>query len=225
MASADYIPRSEAEKIAWLKHFATWMNVHGTLKGFTAAEITELDTDVSEADTAYDDCEIKEAEFHGGVQLKQHNIADATSLSREYVKRLQADPTMTDQERADAGVTVPDTTQTPTAPGAIEEVTPPSGFLEFDKRSRVTCHFGPNPQNERENGKPAGVHGMLIQYCRGGIPEHEADWQTLDIVTRSPHIHVVHEDEPTTYTYRACWIDNSLRRGPFGDPVTCTVSV
>ena len=225
MASTDYIPHSEAEKIAWLKRFNAWMQVNGTTKGFTAAELSDLDGDVTTADTAYGNCEIKEAEYHGEVQLKQHSIADATGLSRDYVKRLQAEPTMTDQDRADAGVTVPDTTKTPTSPSAIEDITPPLGFLEFDKRSRVTIHVGPNPQNERENGKPAGVRGILIQYHAGGIPEHESDWQTLEIITRSPYVHVVHEDVPTTYTYRACWIDNNLKRGPFGDPVTCTVSV
>ena len=188
-------------------------------------EVLELARVVNKAEAAVDSALEKEGVYHGAVQAKHHGLADAISRARAYAKRLQAEPTMTDHDRAEAGLNVPDPTQTPTAPNAIEEITPPLGFLEFDKRSRATIHVGPNPQNERENGKPAGVRGILIQYHAGGIPEHESDWQTLEIITRSPYVHVVHEDVPTTYAYRACWIDNNLKRGPFGDPVTCTVSV
>ena len=225
MASNDYIPRSEAERIAWLKHFDAWMAAHGASKGFTPAELTALNTDVTEADSAYEDSGVKEAAYRAGIQLKQHSIADATGLSRDYVKRLQANPTMTDAERADAGITVPDTTPTPADPDAIEQHDPPDCVLEFDKRLRVTIHFGLNPHDESHNARPAGTFGALIQYHRGGIPEHEDDWATLDIDTRSPYVHIVHEDTPTTYAYRACWVDKKAKKGPYGDPAVCTVSV
>ena len=225
MAGHDYIPSSEAERIAWLLHFNTWMQANGASYGFTPQELTDLDTLATTAKTDYDDCADKEASYRAGVQAKKHSIADAIALSRADVRRLQADPNMTDAIRALAEITVPDTTPTPESPDAIEEVTPPETVLDWSKRLRVTVHFGLNPHNENENGKPDGVYGGFIQYHRGGLPEHEADWQTLDIDTASPYVHVVHEDEPITYAYRACWVDKKMKKGPYGDPAECTVSV
>jgi len=132
---------------------------------------------------------------------------------------------MTDAERAAAGITVPDATRTAASPDAIRTMDPPSLRLDFSKRLQVIIHCGPNPHDERHNGRPHGTIGCEIQFHRGGIPEHEADWVTLDIDTESPFIHIIHEDEPTTYAYRACYIGKDLKRGPFSNPATCTVSV
>jgi len=146
-------------------------------------------------------------------------------LSREDVRRLQADPTMTDGDRAAAGITVPDAGPTPTSAATVHELTPPDCVLDFSKREQVTIHFGLDPHNERQNARPAGTLGAQIQYHRGGLPTLEADWATLDIDTQSPYIHIIHEDTPTTYAYRACWVDKKLNHGPYGDPAVCTVSV
>ena len=119
----------------------------------------------------------------------------------------------------------------------IRTMDPPSIRLDFSKRLQVIIHWGPNPHDERRNGRPQGTIGCEIQFHRGGIPaklnspdlpislEHEVGWVTLDIDTESPFIHTVHEDEPTTYAYRACYISKDLKRGPFGNPTVCTVSV
>ena len=46
MPGQSYLPRSEAELIAWLKEFLAWMVAHGTGHGFTNAEITALQTKI-----------------------------------------------------------------------------------------------------------------------------------------------------------------------------------
>jgi len=222
---ADYIPTTEAERIAWLLHFNTWMQANGASYGFSAQELTELDTLATTADTDFVDCAEKEASYRAGVQAKKHSLADAIALSRADVRRLQADPNMTDAVRAQAEITVPDETPTPQSDDAIEEETPPDVVLDFSKRLRVTVHFGLNPHDENRNGKPEGVYAGFIQYHRGGIPELEDDWKILDIDTASPYVHVVHEDEAITYAYRVCWVDKKMKKGPYGDPSVCTVSV
>ena len=221
----DYIPSTEAERIAWLGRFNTWMAANGASYGFTPAEVSELDTLVTTADTAYEDSADKEVAYRAGIQLKKHSMADALTLSRADVKRLQAAPSMTDTVRAEAEITIPDTIPTTESPDVVQEMTPPEIVLDFSKRLRVTIHFGLNPHDENHNGKPDGILGAQIQYHRGGLPEHEADWQILDFDTASPYIHVIHEDTPTTYAYRTCWVDTRQNKGPYGDPAVCTVSV
>jgi len=116
MATHDYIPGDEAGRIAWLLHFAGWMTTYGAAHGFTSDEISTLNTDVDDADTAVTNTVEKEADFRAAVVTKQDNIANAIHLAREDVRRLQADPNMTDAERAAAGITVPDATKTPRHP-------------------------------------------------------------------------------------------------------------
>jgi len=222
---ADYIPRDEAGRIEWLKHFAGWMTTYGEAHSFTSAEIATLNTDVGTADTAVTYTVEREADFRAAVVSKQDAIGDAIHLAREDVRRLQADPNMTDAERAAAGITVPDTTPTPTSAATVHELTPPETVLDFSKREQVTVHFGLNPHDEHRNARPAGTLGAQIQYHRGGHPTLESEWVNLDIDTESPYIHIIHEDTPTTYAYRACWVDKKLNHGPYGDPAVCTVSV
>ena len=225
MATRDYIPASEAEMIAWLKRFATWMNTYGTTKGFTAAEVTDVVTRITDADTACENSDIKEAAYHAGVQTKRQSLADALSLTRADVKRLQAEPTMTDADRADAGITVPDSQPTTTSESTVLELTLPIFILDWSKPRQITLRWGTNPGDESQNAKPPNILGVQIQYYRGGPPEHESDWITLDIDTRSPYIHSVHDDVPTTYAYRMCWIDKKGNKGPYTLPSECTVTV
>ena len=225
MPGHDYLPRNEAELLDWLKQFAAWMTLHGADHGFTLAEITDVQTRVTALETAYEECGIKETAYRAGVQLKKHTFSDAVAITRADVKRLQADPAMTDADRADAGITVPDTQPTATDPESIRAIPRPLLELDWSIPLQVMIHFGFNPHNEHENARPAGTKGVHIQYHRGGLPEHEADWKDLDSDTHSPYVYILHEDTPTDYAFRACWLDSNLRKGPYGEPSVCTVSV
>jgi len=222
---ADYIPSGEAAKIRWLSRFTPWFGTYGMSYGFTVDEVCALVFTVMQARLVAASTAEKQRALRAAVVMKRHGIADTVSLVRGCVKRLQADPAMTDADRADAGIAVPDTKPTATDPQAIRAIPRPLLELDWSVPLQVMVHFGFNPHNEHENARPDGTQGVHIQYCRGGIPEHEADWNDLDSDTQSPYIHIVHEDEPTDYAYRVCWVSKHLKRGPYGDPAVCTVSV
>ena len=226
---ADYIPSGEAAKMRWMWNLMVWLMrdgaVHGLAHGFTLDEVCALVSAMLQVKLAADNAAEKQAAARAAVVVKKEAIARAVRLARADVRRLQADPDMTDADRANAGITVADTTATPLSAAAVHALATPDCDLDFSKRHQVIVHVGFNPHNERENGHPAGTIGCMLQCHRGGVPEHEEDWVTLGIVTDSPFIHSVHENEPTTYAYRACWIDKKLKLGPYGDPAVCTVSV
>jgi len=226
---ADYIPSGEAERIRWMWRLMVWLAdggaVHGLAHGFTIDEVCEYYFAVFQAKLAVDSALEKEGAYHAGVQTKRHGIADALTLVRPYVKRLQANPAMTDADRADAGITVPDPTKTATDPEAVRDLPLPILVLDWSKPLQVILHWGVNPGDESSNARPPNILGVQIQFHKGGLPEHESDWLTLDIDTRSPYIHIVHDDEPTTYAYRICWMDKKGNKGPYCDPAVCTVSV
>ena len=225
MSTRDYIPSSERDRVAWLNHFAAWMTTYGAAHGFTPAEIAEVVAAAADAEAAYNDSITAQAASRAAVVTKQHKISDAISLARDDVKRLQADPNTTDGDRAEAGITVPDTIKTPSSPMDVHEVPSPGFYLDFGRRHEVTVHVGLNPHNEHENARPSCAVGAMVQYHLGGIPENEDDWVNLSIVTDSPYVHTIHESQPTTIAYRACWVGKKMNLGPYGDPAVCTVSV
>jgi len=225
MANRDYIPSSEAEILEWLTRFKTWLLANGTSHGLSQQEVDDIVAAIDTAIAACAECDIREAAYHAGIQDKRHDLADALSAVRAVVKRLQADPTMTDGARADAGMTVPDSQPTPSSQQAVLELNVPQFILDWSKPHQITIRWGTNPGDERNNAKPPNILGVQIQYCRGGIPEQESAWLTLDIDTRSPYIFTVHDDTPTTYAIRMCWMDKKGNKGPYCLPSECTVTV
>lgn len=224
--TAHYIPDDDMGKILWFKAFDTWLQAHGAAHAFSPADIAELTAKTAEFDAALLANQKAKAAAKAATEAKNAARTTVTALARRYAQKLQTDLMMTDGERAAAGLTVPDTTPTPTDPEAIFVVEPPLLLLDFSKRHQVTIHWGPNPGNERNNARPAITLGCDIQFARGGEPEDEAGWMPIDAIsTKSPSIHRVQDTVPTTYAYRARYIAKTGIRGPFGDPVTCTVSV
>ena len=222
---SDYIPRNDTDRVAWMLRFATWLEAHGASHGISAIQISEFRTKADNSQTALDTHLTQQAAARGATANKNDVLGDAVSDARELAQFLQHDPAMTDQEREDAGLTTPDPTKTATSPETVAELDPPLLKLKFDIRHQVTVHFGVNPGNEHQNAKPHGVLGVEIQCAKGGIPTDESAWVSLGLDTDSPMLHHVTDTEPTTYAYRARYVDKKLNYGNFGDPAVCTVSV
>ena len=247
---SDYIPSTDPEKVLWLLALTDWLETNGAAHGFTPVEITDFQTEVGAAQTALNTHIAAQDAARAATIAKNEAIGTAIATGRDYAQKLQHDLSMTDADRAAAGITVPDPDKTPAAPQSVAEMEPPLLLLDFHIRHQVSIHWGPNPGNEHENGKPRGVLGCEIQYARGGIPADESGWVPLGLDTDSPLLHHIDPGNPgtgtgmpensdsparvpplgqspfsTTYAYRARYVDKKLNYGNFGDPVECTVSV
>ena len=224
-AMADYIPKDEAGKMQWLSNFAAWLNANGTTHGLSSAEVSDFVTIASMAPVAVTNSVTQQAAARAALAAKYTAITTAIEQARRTARRIQDDPHTTDGDRAAAGLTIRDTTPTPTPTDEVMTIPPPMLLLDFSVRRQVSIHWGPNPHNEQQNGRPAGTTGCQIQIARGGIPADEASWMVFDQVTRSPVTHTVHETTPTTYAYRVRYVGKNLKYGPFSTPATCTISV
>jgi len=222
---SGYIPTSEAEQILWLLNSATWLTANGAAHGFSPAEITAYSTVVGNTATSLTNNVTAQIAAKAATAAKNTAFATAIAMARDNAQRLQNDPNMTDEDRAAAGLTVHDGTPTTTAADNVMMLEPPLLLLRFNIRRQVTVHWGPNPSDERHNGRPAGTIGCQVQVARGGIPTEEAQWIALDVDTDSPLLHVVDDTTPTTYAYRARYVGKNVKFGPYCDPAVCTVSV
>lgn len=221
----DYIPLDDRGKLRWIINFNQWLQANGAGHGFSPADIAAMATHAGDFGVAMSANQTAQNAAKAATQTKNAARASAITLGRAYAQKIQSDLNTTDADRAAAGLTVPDTTITRTAPDSVKTIPPPVLILDFSLRRQVTVHWGPNPGNERENGRPAGTLGCEVQVARGGIPSDEAAWEALEIDGESPLVHAVNETEPTTFAYRARYFGKNLKFGPFGDPATCTVSV
>jgi len=225
----DYIPTKETARIRWLWNLMAWLArdgaVNGLSHGFTIEEICEFYFAVLQAKLAADNSMAQQAAVHAALVTKKTAIHTAIVEARDFAQRLQNDPNTTDADRAAAGITIRDTTGTPEALDSILTIPAPLIKLNFSVRRQVSVHWGPNPGDERHNGRPAGTIGCEVQFAIGGIPADESLWIPFDVDTQSPLIHVIDETTPTTYAYRARYVSKRLKHGPFSDPAVCTVSV
>ena len=222
---SHYIPSTDIEKIAWLVRFTAWMVTNGVNHGFSQNDINDLTTVTNTATNTYTAHETAQDAAIGATAAKNNTLSTAIALARDDAQRLQVYPTTTDSDRGNAGITIPDTTPTATLEDKILAIPAPLLLLDFSVRRHVTIHWGPNPSNERQNGRPHGTLGCRIEYAKGGIPPLESGWTLLETDPDSPCIHTVHEEVATTYAYRACYIGKKLNSGAYGDPAVCTVSI
>jgi hypothetical protein len=221
----DYIPTTDEEKVRWFAKFAVWLAANGVAHGFTPAQITAFQTLASQSNTALDAHLVAKDAARAATSTKNVAIGEATALARDYAQKLQHDLNMTDADRANAGLTLPDSSPTPTSSLSLNEMTPPLLLLDFSIRRQVIIHWGMDPINEHLNARPAGTIGAEIQYAIGGIPAQETGWTTLELDTESPAVHHLNITTPTTIIYRARYVGKNLQYGNFDDPVQCTVSV
>ena len=223
----DFIPSADADFDGWFQNFSNFITAAGAGLGLAPGDITTISSEFSAWHAAYvAQVSIQaQAKAKAATQAKNEERDDAETIVRQFARMVQANPNVTNAQRAAAGLTVPDAQPTASSPADIDTTAPPIVLLDWSQRSRVIIHFGQNPSNERINALPAGMRGCRLYYAIGGIPANEADWKYLVDDVRSPYIHVLTVTQPTTIAYRAQYFDRQMRLGPMSDPATATVTV
>lgn len=194
----------------------SWLDTHGEAHGFTATEIADFNTKVTESQTALN-AHIDALDIaHSATVNKNMVIGNAIGIAHKYVQKLQHNTT--DEEQIAAGLSLPDKVTPAPSPYAVSELAPPLLLLDFSIRHEIIIHWGPNPSDEHQNTKPHGILGCEIQYAKEGTPQNDAGWTTLCLNTVSPELHHIPDTDPTTYVYRARYTDKRLNYGKFSTP-------
>jgi len=221
---SNYIPRPDAEFDAWFQTFQQYAVANAAALGLTPAHALEIQTAKTDWSLAYSSLIAIRNAYKAAQETKDEKREAGESVIRRYTGIIQARPETTDAQREGLGITVPDRQPTPLDPGRILQEPPPLVVVDTGQRNQATIHFGPNPGNERENPKPEFVHGAELWHCPGPAPADVTAYQFLALDTNSPYVHVFPGGQAVTVTYRLRWVDRLGRPGPFGDPVTVTIS-
>ncbi len=220
----DYIPKPDAEFEEWLAGFLAYCVAHKVELGLSDGDLLEIQTAKITWSLAYSNHLAAQNAAEGATETKEEKRDAGEVVIRKFVKIIQARPGVSDSNREGLGITVRDTEPTPLSEDIVRTTPAPRIELDWSKRGQVIVHFGPNPGNERENGLPQGCKGAKLWFCYGVPTDAAAAWTWLADDTHSPYLHIV-PGQSLTITYRAQYFDRRMRLGPFGDPVTATITV
>jgi len=220
----DIIPRQDDAFDAWFQTFQQYAVANAVALGLTPAQALEIQTAKINWSLAYSNMIAARCAYQAAQETKDGKRDAGETVIRKYTGVIQRRPETTDAQREGLGIKVPDRHPTPVDQGRILQEPPPLTLVDTAQRLQATIHFGPNPQDERRNLKPEICHGAELWYCFGAAPADVSAYQYLALDTNSPYVHVVTGVQAVTVTYRLRWVDRLGRPGPFGDPVTVTIS-
>ena len=194
MANRDYLPRNDAEFLAWMNTFLSALNANLATFGLVAADLTPLTNARNDFQTKLNTFQAAATAYRAASEAKKTARDAAEPLFRQMAQRVNRHPAMTNELRARLGLTVPKPRQ---RRGVGPEI--PGVRLEVDA-GRVVVHFGTNPDDERRNGKPAWALGANIY-----IKAHdEADYRLLAFDTASPYVWE-YRGAPKRFSFRVAY--------------------
>ncbi|MBI4723051.1 MAG: hypothetical protein HY769_08705 [Candidatus Stahlbacteria bacterium] len=215
-----YIPARDAEFEEWFKIFKTHLPVIGGIVGLPAAIITKVTTEYATWKTGYDAYLLLLNQMIGATATKNNRRGTSESAIRDAVNLLQPNPAVTDDNRGLLGITIRDT-----EPSPIGAPTDTSGIsIDFADRLRHTVHWGPNPMNERENGKPIGVYSAEIRMKVDTMPTGPEDMEFVAIDTRSPYVANMQDMAGKIVYWRVRYLNNKGEPGPWSEVISAEVT-
>lgn len=187
----DYMPSNDLQYTSWIAQFSAALEAHAAALGVDPGELAPLQESRSEYASAYGELVEAKRAFNAATSLKVTKRVRSEKIIRPLVRRVQNHPGMTDEIRSELGLRPKHIVESRVP---ITELVP-SLALEAGT-GQVTVHWGPNPGNERKNGKPAGVKSANIYRRKAG----EERYQLVANATASPYYDAI-TGPAADYTY------------------------
>jgi hypothetical protein len=221
----DYLPQSDAAQGPRAANFIGYASANLANLGLVAGDLTPVSNAYAVWNTNYNNNVTAQSAAQSARQAKDLARGDLEAAVRALVRRLQASPSVDDSERAALGITVPDTTPTPTGPPA----TTPVLRLESPARLRHIIHFT-DSSTPTSRAKPAGVLGAEIwinlQPVGQPTPTDPGTFTLVALDTRTPYLlDFPAADGGKNAHYLARWVGNKGDKGPWSETASATVGV
>ena len=217
----DYIPKPDAGFHNWqgtvLLPYITDNRVAlgvstGTLTGLTASQALWT--------PAYAAHQLAQSTALSKSQDKDDAKAAYTALIRAVVAQIQANPAVTDTQRAAMQITVPDSTPTPAGPPTSR----PVGKIDFSQRLAHKLEFR-DESTPTSRAKPAGVSACEIFLYIGTTAPAGPGAMHLQAVDKStPYLMEFDGADAGKTAYWAFrWVNNAGEHGPWSATVSATI--
>ena len=217
-----YIPRSDGAFDAWQANFEAYVYQHYGELGLSSDVRAQVRDARLTWDSAYGDHATAQRAAAAARQAKDDRRGDYDRLIRDVARRIQAQASVTDAQRAALAITVRDTEPTPSpAPRTRPVVT-----VDFSKRLRHTLRYVDSATPTRR-ARPRGVIGaeVWVQVAAAGEPPRDpSDLKFLLLSTRTPAVtEFTGPDGGKTAHYMLRWLSTRGETGPWSETASATV--
>jgi hypothetical protein len=187
----EYLPYKDSDLVTWAQNFIAVLTPAAEELGINLAQLSPITNARIALTGAIATREQAEATAKATTQAQKNERDNLEAAIRVLVRQIQANPAMTDTLRAQLQITVPNRTRTrrtvgPEVPGVLLRANP----------GQVVVHFGTDPNNEQQNGKPGWALGCNIYRKRAG----EAAFALIAFDTASPYVdHITGPAQDVSY--------------------------
>lgn len=218
---ADYIPDKDAEAIAEGRVRVNYALAHLADLKLKADDVTPLETALNEFETAFNEKVALQAQAEAGVKNTETKRAGWERFDRAFNGRMQAELTVTDEQRAAMMLRVRDTV--PTEAALVE--THPVGQVDTSQKLRHVISWR-DSGTPNSKARPDGVWGCEIYYKIGGTaPVDHKECQQAAMDRSSPYLFEFEgENANKTVWYLLRWIMNSGEKGAWSPLFSATVT-
>ncbi len=217
----NYIPDSDPQFDDWVKQFVDYVTVNFAAIGLTSTDVTELTSASADWTTDYTAHKNAQAAAMAASQKKKVSHENFEKIIRALVVRIQANATVTKDQKAALGITIPKESKTPTPVPS----TRPMADVDNKNRLQHIINFF-DEGNQKSKAKPAGVRGCEIWCKIGGTPPADAsELKYLATDTSTPYIaHFEGADAGKTVHYMLRWVNTRGETGPWSETISVTIS-
>lgn len=222
--TSNYIPRPDGDFSAWAQHYydavEKWYSVQGFDKELLAALKKALDTWQS----LYPAHVTAQQRAEGARQAKDQARVELEREIRPVTNFVQGYPKTTDADRAEIGITVRDTSKTPSPTPTTRPLVSVEGGSRLTHELRLVDEGSPT-----RRGKPEGVAGaeVWVKLIDAGQPA-PTDPSVLSFLTMTtrPTLRTDFRaaDGGKTAVYMLRWVNTRGEKGPWSDVTTATVA-
>lgn len=218
---ADYLPGPDSNYLAWVQNFQAFVAANLAALNLTAPDLAPITAGMNDFDADLSDHIAAKNAAMAAKQNKDGSRRDLTADIRPLVRRIQANPNVTDAQRAAMGITVPDSTNTPVG----TPTTRPIASITLGQRLQHTLNFVDETTPTRR-AKPAGVIGVEVWAKVGTTPPSgEGDLQFMRIDSSTPAVFNFNAADGTkTAYYWTRWVNAQGERGPWSEQVAATIA-
>jgi hypothetical protein len=217
---SDYLPGGDRQFLAWVVNFLKQLVTIGGRVGFPPDVEMTLQQQRDEFALKLETAEEPSTRTKTAVQVKNDARSVLEAAIRHAVKEYLANNHLvTNGDRDDLGLPIPDTTPTP-APVPTDM---PIGEVDTSTHQQHIIHVKAGTLTGK--AKPPKVHGFEVWRKVGGDPPaSDAEWTYVNFSSRSPLI----IDYPQTDVgqmvyYRFRWVNTRNQPGPWSENYVCAV--
>lgn len=222
MPSTDYIPSFMSAKMAWLQNFAVFVTANYAAVGLTLTDRDAINTAVDETTTAYALSTTAATRTPATIADTQAKMNNAIQLCRNYAQQVNNFAGTSDEQRAEAQITIRDEGKTPIAAPATYPVLEILNATPL--QHKFTWHDS-DALGPQIKAKPFGVIGAELRLSVGAAPPAAPeDGAMVGIITRAPFaVDLDPANVGQTAYYYARWITARGLTGPWSAVASMTI--